>query len=281
MSIGSISDVLTRITAIEQQLQQLDNGSLLDSELGISSSDGSSDSSSSASSTGSTSSTDFADQLAQAQGTDTTSSTDSAVPTDSAVSTDSAVPTDTAVSTDSVVPTDSDASFGSLADSALASSAATTTATTAGVALPASTNTLLTSSQQQFASTLSADTGLNPSVVTSWLLAEESGNAAQSRQAAGNNDWLNVGDTDSGTYGSSDAVWSDPVSAATATAEWLHGQPSVAGYGTASSGIQAILSSVGQTPATQLQAIQDSGWSSGGYPSLDSLYQSVTGATLA
>ncbi len=211
-------------------MQQLGNGSLLDSELGIS---GDSDSSST-SSTGSTSSTDFADELAQAQSADPTSSTDSSV------------------------PTDSDTSFGSLADSALSSSptatasaAAATGGTSAGEALPASASTQLTANQQQFASTLSADTGLNPSVVSSWLLAEESGSAAQSRQAAGNNDWLNVGYTGTATYGASDPVWSDPVSAANATAQWLQGQQSVAGYGTASSGIQAILSTVGQTPATQ------------------------------
>ena len=60
---------------------------------------------------------------------------------------------------------------------------------------------MLTSGQQQFAATLSSETGLNPGVVTSWLLAEESGGAAQSRQAAGNNDWLNIGYTDSATYG--------------------------------------------------------------------------------
>jgi hypothetical protein len=253
MSIGSISDVLTRITAIEQQLQQLGNGSLLDSELGIS---GDSESSST-SSTGSTSSTDFADELSQAQSADPTSSTDSSV------------------------PTDSDTSFGSLADSALSSSptaTASTAAATGGVTLPASATTQLTAGQQQFASTLSADTGLNPSVVSSWLLAEESGSAAQSRQSAGNNDWLNVGYTDSGTYGASDPVWSDPASAANATAQWMQGQDSVSGYGAASSGIQAILSSVGQTPATQIAAIQSSGWSSGGYPGLGALYTQVTGS---
>jgi hypothetical protein len=252
MSIDTISDVLSRISSIEQQLQQLSSGSLLDGTLGIGS-----DSSSGTSSTGSTdssSSTDFADQLAQAQDTDS-----------SASSADGS-------------------SFGSLTDSALGSTATATAAATGGVglssgsvALPSSTGTLLTSDQQQFASTLSADTGLNPSVVSAWLLAEESGGAAQSRQAAGNNDWLNVGYTDSGTYGSSDAVWSDPVSAANATAQWMQGQSSISGYGTASSGIQSILSSVGQTPAAQIQAIQSSGWSSGGYPDLDATYSQVAG----
>jgi hypothetical protein len=151
------------------------------------------------------------------------------------------------------------------------------TATTGGVTLPAAASTMLTSDQQQFASTLSAETGLNPGVVSSWLLAEESGGAAQSRQAASNNDWLNIGYTGSGTFGADDAVWSDPTAAATATADWLKGEDSVPGYGTASSGIQSILGTVGQTPQTQIEALQTSGWSGSGYPSLPELYTSVTG----
>ncbi|MGC9221521.1 MAG: hypothetical protein ACP5H2_09270 [Solirubrobacteraceae bacterium] len=138
--------------------------------------------------------------------------------------------------------------------------------------LPSAAQTQLTSAQQQFASTLSGETGLSPAVVSAWLLAEESGSAAQARQAQNNNDWLNIGYTDSGAYGSTDSVWSNPVSAATATAQWLQGQDAIPGYGTASAGIQAIQASVGQTPEQQIQAIQDSGWSSGGYPSLPEIY---------
>lgn len=151
-----------------------------------------------------------------------------------------------------------------------------TTATTGTSSLPASASTMLTSDQQQFAGQLASDTGLDPSVVSAWLLAEESGGAAVSRQSAGNNDWLNIGYTDTRTYGATDSVWSDPTTAADATAQWLEGQSSVAGYGTASSGVQSILASVGQTPEAQIQAIQASGWSSGGYPSLGSLYQQVS-----
>ena len=136
---------------------------------------------------------------------------------------------------------------------------------------------MLTSAQQQFASRLASDTGLDPGVVSAWLLAEESGGAAVSRQSANNNDWLNIGYTDSGTYGSSDSVWSDPISAADATAGWLKGQSTIPGYGTASSGIQAILSTAGQPPATQIAALQNSGWASSGYPSLPSLYQQMAG----
>ena len=146
---------------------------------------------------------------------------------------------------------------------------------TGGGTLPAGAQSQLPSSQQQFASELAAQTGLDPSVVSAWLLAEESGGAAQSRQAQNNNDWLNIGYTDSGTFGSSDSVWSNPVTAADATAGWLKGQNTIPGYGTASSGIQAILSTAGQPASTQISALQNSGWASSGYPSLPSLYQQV------
>jgi hypothetical protein len=113
-------------------------------------------------------------------------------------------------------------------------------------------------------------------VISAWLLAEENGGAAQAREAAHNNDWLNIGYTDSGTYGSADSVWSDPIAAADATAGWLKGQNTIPGYGTASTGIQAILGAVGQSPAAQIAALQRSGWASSGYPDLPALYAQVT-----
>ncbi len=292
MSIGTISDALSQIAAIEGQIQQLQSGALLDSVLGVTS--GSSSSTDTASGSSGTSSTGFSDALAQAQGTtDATDATDATAETDAATD-------DTASSTGGT--------YGSLADSELGSTASLGSATTgsdgattlasltgssglvatsgltttsgtgtSGVTLPASASSLLTAGQQQFASSLSADTGLNPGVVTAWLLSEESGSAAQSRQSAGNNDWLNVGYTGSGTYGASDSIWSDPTTAANATAQWLQGQDSISGYGTASSGIQSILSSVGQTPQAQIAALQDSGWSAGGYPDLGNVYGQVIG----
>ncbi|HWD76831.1 MAG TPA: hypothetical protein VG371_16970 [Solirubrobacteraceae bacterium] len=160
--------------------------------------------------------------------------------------------------------------------SALSSAIGGTTASgTAG--LPASAGTMLTSAQQRFASRLATDTGLDPGVVSAWLLAEESGGAAVSRQSANNNDWLNIGYTDSGTYGSSDSVWSDPTTAADATAGWLRGQTTIPGYGTASSGVQSILSTAGQPASVQISALQNSGWASSGYPDLPALYQQVAG----
>jgi hypothetical protein len=149
--------------------------------------------------------------------------------------------------------------------------------TTSSTALPASAQKLLTSGQQQFASRLAAQTGLDPGVIGAWVLSEESSGAAQSRQAANNNDWLNIGYTDSGTYGSSDSIWSNPITAADATAGWLKGQDTIPGYGTASSGIQAILKTAGQAPSAQISALQNSGWASSGYPSLPGLYQQVAG----
>ena len=141
--------------------------------------------------------------------------------------------------------------------------------------LPAGATRLLTAGQQQFASRLASQTGLDPGVISAWLLAEESGDAAKSRQAAGNNDWLNTGYTDSGTYGASDSIWSNPVSAADATAGWLKGQNTIPGYGPASAGIRAVLGTASQGPQAQIAALQHSGWASSGYPGLPGLYQQL------
>ena len=239
----SIADALSRIGQIEQQLSQLQSGAL-PSSTGTAAT--------TATSPAGTGAAIFSNALAQATGQSSV-----AFPTLSATS--SPYATSSAYST---------------APSTLTGGA--TTGTTAGASLPPAATSMLTSNQQQFASQLSADTGLNPGVVSAWLLAEESGSAAQSRQSDGNNDWLNIGYTDSGTYGSGDSTWSDPVSAANATAGWLKGQNTIPGYGTASSGIQGILATVGQTPAAQIAALQGSGWASSGYPSLASLYTQVT-----
>jgi hypothetical protein len=183
-------------------------------------------------------------------------------------------PTSTAASTTSSTGTaGASMSFSSQLSNAITG----TTATTGTSGLPAKAGTMLTSAQQTFATRLAADTGLDSGVVSAWLLAEESGGAAVSRQSANNNDWLNIGYTDSGTYGSADGIWSDPSAAADATAGWLKGQNTIPGYGTASSGVQSILSTAGQSPQAQISALQNSGWASSGYPSLPSLYQQVAG----
>jgi hypothetical protein len=134
---------------------------------------------------------------------------------------------------------------------------------------------MLTAGQRTFATQLAAETGLNPQVVASWMLAEQSGGAAASRESAGNHNWLNIGYTDSATYGASASVWSDPAAAAHATAGWLKGEDTVEGYGKASAGVQSILNTAGQAPEAQVQALQRSGWASSGYPDLPALLRQV------
>jgi hypothetical protein len=235
----SYLDALNRISQLESQLAALDGGSANPTTAATTATD--------PSTSGSTGSS-FAAQLAQAQAV--SPSTTAALGVDpAAASTLGAVPASTATGTV--------ASGGQTAAAAPAASG------------------LLSSAQQQFAARLSADTGLDPGVVDAWLLAEESGGAATARQSANNNDWLNIGYTDSATFGAGDSVWSDPVTAADATAGWLSGKNTIPGYGTASGGVQAILQTVGQAPSAQIAAIQGSGWASSGYPDLPALYQQV------
>jgi hypothetical protein len=240
----SYTDAVSRVSQIQAQIASLQTA--FDPSVAASTAGQSTGGTSATSTSGGTAgSSSFADALAQAQGT--------------------------AVGTSSDVP--------SIVSSGLTSAGLTSAAlggtTTGGAALPANAQTMLTSDQQQFASRLAADTGLDPSVVSAWLLAEESGGAAQSRQSQNNNDWLNIGYTDSATYGSGDSIWSNPTTAADATAGWLKGQNTIPGYGTASSGIQGILNTAGSAPATQIAALQNSGWASSGYPDLPSLYSQV------
>lgn len=143
--------------------------------------------------------------------------------------------------------------------------------------LSARAQQLLTPGQRQFVGELAAQTGLDPQVISAWCLAEESGGAAASREAQGNHDWLNIGWTDSGRYGTADGIWSNPVAAADATAGWLKGQDTIPGYGRASAGVQSILASAGQPPEQQIAALQRSGWASSGYPDLPGVYRMVAG----
>jgi hypothetical protein len=240
----SFTDAVSRVSQIQAQIASLQTA--FDPSVTGTSASQSTTGTTGPPATGSSSS--FASALAQAQGT----------------------------SASGVIGAASDASATGAA-TGLSTGVSTGVSGTGGTALPAGAQTQLTSDQQQFASELAAQTGLDPSVVSAWLLAEESGGAAQSRQAQNNNDWLNIGYTDSGTYGSSDSVWSNPVTAADATAGWLRGQNTIPGYGTASSGIQSILATAGQPASAQIAALQNSGWASSGYPSLPSLYQQVAG----
>jgi len=143
--------------------------------------------------------------------------------------------------------------------------------------LSAKASSLMTPGQRVFADRLAAETGLHPQVIAAWMLAEQSSTAARSREAQGNHNWLNIGWTDSGTYGADASVWSDPLAAAQATAGWLKGQDTVDGYGRASAGVQSILHAAGQSPEAQIAALQRSGWASSGYPDLPVIYRQIGG----
>lgn len=115
----------------------------------------------------------------------------------------------------------------------------------------------LTHGQKVFAKRVAAKTALSPRVVAAQALAEESGSAAAQREAEGNQNWLNIGMTDSGPISlTQDRAWSHPKSAADATVAFLKGKK----YG-ASPGIQAILpESKGKSDKGQIAAIAHSGW---------------------
>ena len=151
---------------------------------------------------------------------------------------------------------------------------AVTASPQAGGVAPAA-SPLLTSSQQQFAARLGADTGLDPGVVDAWVLAEESSGAATARQSANNNDWLNIGYTDSATYGASDSVWGDPVTAADATAGWLSGKNTIPGTERRAAECRRSCRRLVRRRRAQISAIQSSGWASSGYPDLPALYQQI------
>ena len=122
-------------------------------------------------------------------------------------------------------------------------------------------SSMLTSGQQTFVAHLSSLTGLNTRVVAGWVLAEESGSAAQGREAASNFNWLNIGYFDSGTGAIAHATpFGNPVTAAEQTAKFLKGQ-----WGGASSGHPRHPHTVGKPPEDQIMAIANSGWASSHY----------------
>jgi hypothetical protein len=108
---------------------------------------------------------------------------------------------------------------------------------------------------------------LSAGVITAWMLSEESGGAARSRESAKNHNWLNIAYYDSGpgsiTRGKE---WKSPQSAADATAAFLKGQK----YGPAS-GIRKIIRTAGKSADAQISAIANSGWASSGYEGGDTL----------
>lgn len=145
---------------------------------------------------------------------------------------------------------------------------------------------ILAPGQEKFAGTFARETGLDPRVVGSWLLAEQSGSAAKYYEDKGYNNWLNIANTDSGpASGAHSSVWRDPESAAKASAEWMRGRGQIAGeYGAPAEGIRNILRTSGKNYKEQIQAIAKSGWASSGYEggkALEDLYGQLSGHQLA
>lgn len=131
---------------------------------------------------------------------------------------------------------------------------------------------MLSRNQAIFASALAAATGLSPQAVGAWMLAEEPPAPATTR---GDQNWLNVGQFDSGPGAiAGKQLWdSNPAAAAQRTAQFLEGK-----WGGAAPGIRAILNTRGQSPQAQLAAIAASPWASshyGGAARLQSLLGSV------
>jgi hypothetical protein len=144
----------------------------------------------------------------------------------------------------------------------------------------------LTSGQEKFAGTFARETGLDPRVVGAWLKAEQSGSAAKYYEDKGYNNWLNIANTDSGpASGAHSSVWTNPETAAKASAEWIKGRGQIAKeYGAPAAGVRGILHSAGQDAESQIKAISGSGWASSGYNNgntLRELYGELSGHQLA
>lgn len=108
---------------------------------------------------------------------------------------------------------------------------------------------------------------LDPQFLKGWLIAENPAGAKSTPQH-GNQNWLNIGNTDSKFY-SQGGAYSNPVQAGKNTARWLKGQWSMPGFGRASQGIIDFANSHGRE--NNIRALQKSGWASSGYPNLESI----------
>lgn len=106
----------------------------------------------------------------------------------------------------------------------------------------------LTQSQKAFGKELVKLTGLDPKTVGGWMLAEDSGSAATSKEASGDANWLNIGPA----YN----LGSNPKQAAQYTANLIN---TGSFYG-------GIRSSVGKGVGAQVAAIQASPWDGAHYP---------------
>lgn len=140
----------------------------------------------------------------------------------------------------------------------------------------------LSPNQQLFATTLSKSTGLPVDLVAAWMINEEP-QGANAIVGQNNQDWLNVANTNSGFKGATNP-WSNPVTAAQDTANWMEGKWADPGYGYASQPIQQIVPDYtkGGVDAA-IKAIQyngKGGWSTGGETALPSLYAQESGTKI-
>lgn len=131
----------------------------------------------------------------------------------------------------------------------------------------------LSSNQLAFADALVKQTGLNPAVVEAWL-AQEQGSETQNPASSGIYNFLNIGVTGSGNYGTGDSAWTNPTTAGKTTGEWLQGiTGAVPGWARSTPILPTNVASL--SPEDQITAIQHSGWAESGEPALPSLYRQV------
>jgi hypothetical protein len=129
------------------------------------------------------------------------------------------------------------------------------------------TTTGLNANQQAFAKRLNANTGLDPSVISAWLLSEEP--ASTQTAPNGPNNWLNIGSfSDHAWHYGNSSVWANPITAADATASFILGHPvngiTAPSYGSLS--IRRIVMSISGGVRAQARAIINSDWAASHYP---------------
>lgn len=133
----------------------------------------------------------------------------------------------------------------------------------------------LSRNQKLFAQAYAETLGISPAVAAGQLVAEEPPGASH---PVGHRDqnWLNIGNTDSKWYG---GAWANksPQEAGRLSALWTQGKYSVPGFGRAAPGIVAFSRTGGQPLAAQVRALQRSGWASSGYPNLSGLVSQFGG----
>ena len=136
---------------------------------------------------------------------------------------------------------------------------------------------LLVPDQIQFCTQLSALLGFSQRVIGAWCLAEDSGGAAVSKAASGDNNWLNVEAFDSGwsSFATNKQVWATPTRAAQATWNWINTKADPTGIR------RMLLSAKGKSDAAQLAAIINSTWTGnlhyGGGGIIHSTYSELNG----